>query len=64
MHNAYLVLASSPDSLLRMHVYHTAIDADAGDTVTWRNPSMVRKNGINLWADGSYLAFLRLAISS
>ena len=30
-----------------------AIGADAGDKVTWPNPSMVRKNGIKLWADGS-----------
>ena len=49
----YLALASVPDSPLRMHVYHMAIDADAGDTVTWPDPSMVRKNGIKLWADGS-----------
>jgi hypothetical protein len=36
-----------------MHVYHMAIDADAGDKVAWPNPNMVRKNGIKLWADGS-----------
>ena len=53
MYKAYLALASSPDSPLRMHVYHMAIDANAGDKVTWPNPNMVRKNGIKLWADGS-----------
>ena len=53
MYKAYQALASSPDSPLRMHVYHMAIGADAGDKVTWPNPSMVRKNGIKLWADGS-----------
>ena len=52
-YKAYLALASVPDSPLRMHVYHMAIDADAGDKVTWPDPSMVRKNGIKLWADGS-----------
>jgi len=53
MYKGYLALSSLPDSPLRMHVYHMAIDADAGDEVTWPNPSMVRKNGIKLWADGS-----------
>ena len=52
-YKAYAALASVPDSPLRMHVYHMAVDADAGATVTWPDPSMVRKNGIKLWADGS-----------
>lgn len=53
MYKGYQALASVPDSPLRMHVYHMAIDSDAGDQVTWSDPSMVRKNGIKLWADGS-----------
>ena len=52
-YKAYAALASVPDAPLRMHVYHMAVDADAGDKVTWPDPSMVRKNGIKLWADGS-----------
>jgi predicted amidohydrolase YtcJ len=53
MYKGYQALASVPDSPLRLHVYHMAIDADAGDKVTWSDPSMVRKNGIKLWADGT-----------
>jgi predicted amidohydrolase YtcJ len=52
-YKAYAALASVPDAPLRMHVYHMAVDADAGDKVTWPDPSMVRKNGIKLWAYGS-----------
>lgn len=53
MYKGYLALAAVPDSPLRMHVYHMAIEPDAGDQVTWPKPDMVRKNGIKLWADGS-----------
>jgi predicted amidohydrolase YtcJ len=53
MYKGYQALASVPDSPLRLHVYHMAIDADAGDKATWSDPSMVRKNGIKLWADGT-----------
>ncbi|WP_231971217.1 amidohydrolase [Polynucleobacter necessarius] len=52
-YKAYAALTSVPDSPLRMHVYHMAVDSDAGVKVTWPDPSMVRKNGIKLWADGS-----------
>ncbi|CAM3641722.1 amidohydrolase [Polynucleobacter brandtiae] len=52
-YKGYLALASTPNSPMRMHVYHMAIEADAADKVTWPDPSMVRKNGIKLWADGS-----------
>lgn len=52
-YKAYQALTGVPDSPLRMNVYHMAIDADAGDKVTWPDPSMVRKNGIKLWADGT-----------
>jgi predicted amidohydrolase YtcJ len=53
MYKGYEALASVPDSPIRMHVYHMAIEPDAGAKVTWPNSSMVRKNGIKLWADGS-----------
>ncbi|QWE11356.1 amidohydrolase [Polynucleobacter sp. es-EL-1] len=53
MYKGYQALASVPDTPLRMHVYHMAIEPDAGAQVTWSDPSLVRKNGIKLWADGS-----------
>lgn len=53
MYKGYQALASVPDTPLRLHVYHMAIDADAGDQATWSDPSLVRKNGIKLWADGT-----------
>lgn len=53
LYKAYLALASVPDSPLRVHVYHMAVDKDASDKTDWPDPSMVRKNGIKLWADGS-----------
>ena len=53
MYKAYLAMASVPDSPLRLSVYHMAVDSDAGEKVTWPDPSMVQKNGIKLWADGT-----------
>lgn len=53
MYKGYQALASVPDTPLRLHVYQMAIDADAGDQATWSDPSLVRKNGIKLWADGT-----------
>lgn len=53
MYKGYEALASVPDSPVRMHVYHMAIEPDAAAKVTWPDPSMVRKNGVKLWADGS-----------
>ena len=53
MYKGYQALASVPDTPIRMHVYHMAIEKDAGAKVTWPDPSLVRKNGIKLWADGS-----------
>lgn len=50
---AYQAYGSVPDTPLRMHVYHMAVDPTAAEKVTWADPSMVRKNGIKLWADGS-----------
>lgn len=53
MYKGYLALASVPNSPLRITAYHMAVDSDAGAQVTWPDPSMVRKNGIKLWADGT-----------
>jgi len=36
-----------------VHAYHVSTQEDAGQPVTWPDPSMVRKIGIKLWADGS-----------
>jgi predicted amidohydrolase YtcJ len=52
-YKAYQAYGSVPDSPLRMHIYHMAIDPTAAEKVTWSDPTMVRKNGIKLWADGS-----------
>ena len=53
MYKGYQALASVPDTPLRLHVYQMAIDADAGEPATWADSSLVRKNGIKLWADGT-----------
>ena len=53
MYKAYLALTSVPNSPLRLSVYQMAINSDAGEKVTWPDPSMVQKNGIKLWADGT-----------
>lgn len=52
-YQAYLALAAVPDCPLRVHVYHISTQEDAVQPVTWPDPSMVRKIGIKLWADGS-----------
>ena len=49
----YLALASVPDTPLRISVYHMSTDPTAADEVKWPDPSMARKNGIKLWADGT-----------
>jgi predicted amidohydrolase YtcJ len=53
MYKGYLALASAPDTPVRMHVYDMAIEPDAAAQVTWPDSSLVRKNGIKIWADGS-----------
>jgi predicted amidohydrolase YtcJ len=53
MYKGYAALASVPDTPIRMHVYHMAIEPDAGAQVTWPDPSLVRKSGVKVWADGS-----------
>ena len=52
-YQAYAALASVPGCPLRLHLYHMSIEADAAADVTFRNPELVRKTGIKLWADGS-----------
>lgn len=52
-YKGYLALASVPDSPLRLNVYHMSTETDAASEVHWPDPSMVRKAGIKLWADGT-----------
>jgi predicted amidohydrolase YtcJ len=52
-YKAYLALASIPDSPLRINAYHMSTEPDAAKEVSWPDPSMVRKSGIKLWADGT-----------
>lgn len=52
-YKAYQALASVPNAPLRMSVYHMSTEPDAAKKVTWSDPSMVRKAGIKLWADGT-----------
>jgi len=53
MLKGYEALTTRPDSPLRMSLYHMSIDPDAGVQVESPDPSMLRKQGIKLWADGS-----------
>lgn len=54
MLKGYEALLSQPDSPLRLSLYTMSTEADCGDTVTSAVPeSMMRKQGIKLWADGS-----------
>ncbi len=52
-YKAYLALASSADTPLRISVYHMSTETDAAAEAKWPDSSMVRKNGIKLWADGT-----------
>jgi predicted amidohydrolase YtcJ len=50
----YEALASVPDCPLRISLYHMSIEADANEPLTCPLPdTMIRKQGIKLWADGS-----------
>lgn len=53
MLKGYEALTTRPDSPLRMSLYHMSIDPDAGVQVDSPDPSMLRKQGVKLWADGS-----------
>ena len=53
MLKGYEALTTRPNSPVRMSLYHMAIDSDAGVQVASPDPSMLRKQGVKLWADGS-----------
>lgn len=53
MLKGYEALTTQPDSPVRMSLYHMAIDPDAGVKVDSPDPTMLRKQGVKLWADGS-----------
>lgn len=53
MLKGYEALTTRPNSPLRISLYHMAIDSDAGVQVVSPDPSMLRKQGVKLWADGS-----------
>lgn len=51
---AYEALASLPSSPLRVSLYHMSTEPDCGEPFQSSAPeSMLRKQGIKLWADGS-----------
>ena len=52
-YKAYAAYSSLPDFPVRTSVYHMSIEPDAAIKVSWSDPSLVRKEGIKLWADGS-----------
>jgi predicted amidohydrolase YtcJ len=50
----YEALAAVPDCPLRISLYHMSIEADADQPLSCALPdTMIRKQGIKLWADGS-----------
>lgn len=53
MLKGYEALTTRPNSPVRISLYHMAIDSDAGVQVVSPDPSMLRKQGVKLWADGS-----------
>lgn len=53
MYKGLLAIASVPDDPLRINVYQMSTESDAANEVKWPDPSMVRKSGIKLWADGT-----------
>lgn len=53
MLKGYEALTTRPNSPVRISLYHMAIDSDAGVQVASPDPSMLRKQGVKLWADGS-----------
>ena len=51
---AYTALLSADNSPLRLALYHMSIDSDCGDKLDSKlPPTMMWKQGIKLWADGS-----------
>jgi predicted amidohydrolase YtcJ len=53
MFKAYAACVSVDNSPVRIALYHMAIESDCGEKVTSPVPSMLWKQGIKLWADGS-----------
>ena len=53
MYKGLLALASVADDPLRIDVYQMSTESDATNEVKWPDPSLVRKTGIKLWADGT-----------
>ena len=53
MYKGLFAIASTPNDPLRIDVYQMSTEADAGKEVKWPDPSLVRKSGIKLWADGT-----------
>jgi predicted amidohydrolase YtcJ len=50
---AYEACATVEHSPVRIALYHMSIEADCGEPLTSPKPSMLWKQGIKLWADGS-----------
>lgn len=54
MEKAFIGLTAVPDCPVRLSLYHMSIDPTCGDELTFPVPTtMLKKNGIKLWADGS-----------
>lgn len=53
MLKAYAACVTAGDSPVRIGLYHMSIEADCSDEITSPAPSMLWKQGIKLWADGS-----------
>ena len=54
LEKAYIALGMAPGCPLRMALYHIAVDPTCGDPVNTPVPeSMLWKQGVKLWADGS-----------
>ena len=51
--DAFTAIAAVPDVPLRVALYHMAIESTSNDPVTTPDPSLVWKQGIKMWADGS-----------
>lgn len=53
MFKAYAACASVPANPMRIALYHMSIESDCGEKITSPDPSVLWKQGIKLWADGS-----------
>lgn len=50
---SYEAICAAPSCPLRVALYHMSTEADCNDPVPTRNPAMLWKQGVKLWADGS-----------